>query len=362
MNYDERPLLVYWEVTQACDLACRHCRADAVPWRHPQELSTEEGQALLDRLVGFGQPLPHLVLTGGDPLKRPDLFDLIAYARGLGFTVAVTPSGTSLLTEGIVRRMREAEVWMMALSLDGSTPERHDAVRGVSGSFDRTVRAARWAKTFGLPLQVNTLVCGETLGDLPAIYSLIAELGGAQWALFFLIQTGRGRVLREVTPEESEEVMAWVYGTAQHAPFRIRTTEAPHYRRVALQRSASEGKGGPAAQPVVQVRGAFGIRDGNGIMFVSHTGRVYPAGFLPVSAGHVRRDDPVEVYRRSPLFLALRDPARLRGKCGLCEFRYVCGGSRARAYAATGDPLESDPLCPYQSVRYSAVPALSGGA
>lgn len=339
MRYEERPLLIYWELTRACELACRHCRAEAIPWRDPRELSTVEGLALLDRLAAFGPPLPHLVLTGGDPLQRPDLFDLIAAARERGFSVALTPSGTYALTEGVIRRLQAAGVWMLALSLDGATAERHDALRGVPGSFEGTVRAVRWARAAGLPVQVNTLVCAETVGDLPAMVDRLIEWGVARWSLFFLVPTGRGRVLREISPEESERLMHWLLDLAPQVPFSIKTTEAPHYRRVAVQRN---GKDVP-----VEIRRGFGVRDGNGIMFVSHIGEIYPAGFLPLPLGDVRREDPVAVYREHPVFRALRDPDRLKGKCGRCPFRAICGGSRARAYAVTGDPLESDPLCPY---------------
>ncbi|MFN3974605.1 MAG: TIGR04053 family radical SAM/SPASM domain-containing protein [Dehalococcoidia bacterium] len=348
MDFSQRPMLVYWELTRACDLACRHCRAEAVSWRHPRELSTLEGYALLEGLKAFGQPLPHLVLTGGDPLKRPDLYDLVACARHLGFTVSITPSGTSSLTREVIWRLKEAGVWILALSIDGSTPKRHDALRGVEGSFAKTVQAAHWAKEAGLPLQVNTLVSAETLGDLPSIYTLVSALGVVQWSLFFLIPIGRGRVLREISPQQSEEVMHWVYDTARVSPYRIKTTEAPHYRRVALQRAAEDKRNGRSLPVAAQAERGFGVRDGSGIMFISHIGEVYPSGFLPLAAGDVRRDDPVAIYRCAALFQALRDPHRLKGKCGRCEYRKVCGGSRARAFAITGDPLESDPLCPYE--------------
>ncbi len=361
MGYEERPLLVYWELTRACDLACLHCRAEAIPWHHPQELSTEEGYALLERLSGFGEPLPHLVLTGGDPLKRPELFDLIAHAREVGFTVSVTPACTPLLTEGIIHCFRQAGVWMMALSLDGSNPQSHDTLRGVPGSFTRTLQAARWARSADLPLQVNTLVCAQTLHDLPAIFGQLTDVGVTQWALFFLIGVGRGAVLKEVTPEESEEVKRWAYETAQHSPFRIRTTEAPHYRRYVLQQEAAERRGGGPTSEVGNIRQGFGVRDGNGVMFISHTGEVYPSGFLPIATGNVRHHDPVEVYRHAPLFCALRDPDQLKGKCGLCEYRHICGGSRARAYAATGDPVESDPLCPYEPAPQRTISAVQAG-
>jgi radical SAM protein with 4Fe4S-binding SPASM domain len=339
MRYAERPLLIYWELTRACDLACRHCRAEAIPQRDPRELSTEEGFALLERLTAFGDPRPHLVLTGGDPLKRPDLFDLIAEARRLSFLVALTPSGTYALTEAVIDRLKAAGIWMLALSLDGSTATRHDALRGVPGSFAQTVRAARWAAAAGLPLQINTLVCAETLEDLPAMVERVKELGARRWSLFFLIPTGRGRLLREISPEESERLMHWLIDLAPQVPFEIKTTEAHHYRRVLVQRA--NGHLPPAA------RRGFGVRDGNGIMFISHVGEIYPSGFLPIPLGNVRREDPVAIYRGHPLFVALRDPDALKGKCGRCPFRAICGGSRARAYAVTGDPLESDPLCPY---------------
>ncbi|WP_322801610.1 radical SAM protein [Thermoflexus sp.] len=339
MRYTERPLLIYWELTRACDLACHHCRAEAIPWRDPRELSTAEGFALLDRLTAFGEPRPHLVLTGGDPLKRPDLFELIAEARRLGFPVALTPSGTYALTEDVIARLKAAGIWMLALSLDGSTAERHDALRGVPGSFAQTVRAAQWAVAAGLPLQINTLVCAETMPDVPAIAERVVALGARRWSLFFLIPTGRGRLLREISPEESEQLMHWLIDLAPHVPFEIKTTEAPHYRRVLVERAG--GRLPPAA------RRGFGVRDGNGVMFISHIGEIYPSGFLPIPLGHVRREDPVAIYREHPLFRALRDPDALKGKCGRCPFRAICGGSRARAYAHTGDPLESDPLCPY---------------
>jgi AdoMet-dependent heme synthase len=353
MAYDERPLLVYWELTRACELACRHCRAEAVGRRDPRELSTSAGMTLLRQLRQFGQPLPHLVLTGGDPLKRPDLFDLIACARALDFTVAITPSGTYALTEAIIGRLREAGVWMMALSLDGSTAERHDAVRGVPGSFNWTTQAATWARTAGLPLQLNSLVCRETRHDLPQMLELARKLGVARWSLFFLVPMGRGKSLGEVTPAEAEEIMIWLDRVTPGLPFDVKTTEAPFYRRVVVQRQATERREGRAAIEQPSVWRGFGIRDGNGIMFISHEGCIYPAGFLPIDTGNVQMDDPVLVYRHHPLFQALRDANCLKGKCGRCDYRVICGGSRARAFAVSGDPLHSDPLCPYQPVAAS---------
>ncbi|MDR7554678.1 MAG: TIGR04053 family radical SAM/SPASM domain-containing protein [Armatimonadota bacterium] len=341
------PVMLYWEVTQACDLACRHCRADAMPDRHPQELDTAAARTFLAQIRDFGEPLPHLVITGGDPLKRPDLDDLIAHARELGLPVSLAPSATPLLTPQRLRRLREAGIMGLSLSLDGATAGRHDAVRGLSGTFDHTLALARAATTLGLPLQVNTLVSTETLADLPALFDLVRSLRVHRWSLFLLIEVGRGRLLRGITPAQAETLCHWVVTRAQEAPFAIAATEAPFYRRVAVQRLRRAGAGDRtiATTPVGR---SFGIRDGNGIAFVSWRGDVAPSGFLPVRAGSVRHDSIVHLYRHAPLFVRLRDPDGFRGKCGYCPFRYLCGGSRARAFAHTGDYLASDPLCVYE--------------
>lgn len=335
--FDRAPLRVYWEVTRACDLACRHCRADAEPSRHPDELDTIASMRLLDRLAAFGDPPPHLVLTGGDPLKRPDLFGLIAAARARGLKVSVSPSATPLLTPTAILQLKVAGIDAISLSLDGSTPARHDAFRGFPGTFARTLAAARTAELAALPVQVNTLVAAQTLADLPAIYELARDVGAARWSLFFLVTVGRGRVLEPVTPEESDDLMVWLAGRARQGNGKpiVTTTEAPHFRRV-MGQIGGRGKGH-----------AGGVRDGNGILFISHTGDVTPAGFLPIVVGNVRRDDVVALYREAPLFVALRSPDAFGGRCGRCELRMECGGSRARALAATGDPLAEDPLCSY---------------
>ena len=332
---------VYWEVTRACDLACRHCRAEAVSRRHPEELTTAEGLHLLERLAAFGVPRPRLVLTGGDPLKRPDLWVLIAAARAFDLPVSVAPSATPLLRPMEIRCLEEAGVEAISLSFDGSTSARHDALRGVRGTFERTVEAACAARLAGLPFQINTLVSAATLDDLPAIYLLASDLGAARWSLFFLVSVGRGTLLEQIQPAEAEDVMRWLAELAgrRGGPV-VTTTEAPHFRRVMLQRRRGAAR----------AHGA-GVRDGNGIMFVSHTGEVHPAGFLPLSAGNVRTDDVMAIYRDSPLFRRLRRPAFFTGRCGRCEFHSVCGGSRARAYAASGAPFAEDPLCSYEPRR-----------
>lgn len=337
--FERAPRRVYWEVTRACDLACRHCRAAAVAARDAAELSTAEGLCLIEQLAAFGERGLHLVLTGGDPLKRPDLFTLIAAARAAGLAVAVAPSATPLLEPAVVRRLQAAGVEAISLSLDGATATAHDALRGVPDTFERTLSAARTARVVGLPVQINTLVAAETLDQLPAIFLRVAALEAARWSLFFLVSVGRGTVLQPLTPPESEELLRWLAHVAGGGAPVVTTTEAPQFRRVLLQQRVATGGHGA------------GMRDGNGVLFISHTGAVHPSGFLPLAAGNVRTDDVRAIYRDAPLFRTLRQADAFGGRCGRCEFRWQCGGSRARAYAASGDPLSEDPLCGYQPVR-----------
>lgn len=346
-NYSLTPMNVYWEMTQACALACRHCRAEAMPQPHPLQLTHAESVSFLYQLAAFGEPMPQLILTGGDPLARPDLFDLIDEGRSLGINMSITPAATPKLTREALVRLVEHGVEGLGLSLDGSTAELHNSIRGIDGCYDLTLKAARWAGELGMPLQVNTLVTAETAVDLPATYELLKTLPVTRWSLFFLISVGRGRVLGPVSPEDGEQLMRWVYDISRTAPFAVATTEAPSYRRVALTQMRAEGMTTEQIQRTSMYRG-IGIRDGNGIVFVSNTGDICPAGFLPLSAGNVRTDHIVDVYRSAPLFQDLHAPERFHGKCGHCEYRAICGGSRARAYGATGDPLASDPFCPYE--------------
>jgi radical SAM protein with 4Fe4S-binding SPASM domain len=345
-RFDLAPLRIYWEITRACSLACRHCRAKASPGAHPRELTTTEGRTLLEELATFGDPKPHLVLTGGDPLERTDVFDLISYARGLGFDVSVSPSATPRLTPAVIRRLANAGVAAASLSIDGSTAERHDALRGVLGCFDRTIAAANAAREASLMLQINTLVSAETVDDIPAIYSLATALRVARWSMFFLVAVGRGAVLRPLDPVRAEDLLEWAadlpHGDGQPI---VTTTEAPHFRRILLMRRR-------------HCHG-LGVRDGNGVMFVSHTGNVSPSGFLPEHVGNVRTDHPVDLYRNAPLFVSLHDPNSLQGRCGSCPFRSVCGGSRARAWCTSGDPLGDDPLCAYEPPAYRFPPRSS---
>ncbi len=338
--FADAPRRVYWEITRACDLACLHCRAEAAPCADPRELNTATGLRLLARLAR-ANPRPHVIFTGGDPLKRKDLFQLIAAARELGMGVSVSPSGTPLLTEEAIDSLLVAGVEAISVSIDGSTPERHDAVRGVPGCLERSLVAARRAHQVGLPFQVNTLVSAETVDEMPAIEEVVRSVGASRWSLFFLVAVGRGTTLSPISPARSEELLVWLAGRAREPGLVVTTTEAPHFRRVMRQAPHEPGATRPAGH-------GAGIRDGNGVMFISHDGEVSPSGFMPLSAGNVKLEDPIAIYRDAPLFRALRDADGFSGRCGRCEFRMVCGGSRARAYVATGDPLAEDPLCTYQ--------------
>ena len=342
IDTSQRPFVLIWELTQGCELACKHCRASARPERHPNELSTAEGKELIEDITDFGDG-QLLVLSGGDPLFRPDAIELIGYAIEQGLQVTITPSGTRSLRPKIIEQLAVMGVRRLALSIDGGSALTHDGFRGEPGSFDQTVAAAQAAQANDLPLQINTTVCAETVDELPAIRSLVHEHNVVLWSLFFLVPVGRGRALDAVSPERAERVMEWLLETAHGDGIGIKTTEAPQYRRVAAQRARRSTE--PAVDDTIGRR--LGIGAGNGFAFVSHVGDVYPSGFLPVTAGNVRHTSIVEIYRKAPLFRMLRQPDALRGKCGACAFKHVCGGSRSRAWATTGDPLASDPLCPY---------------
>ena len=356
-DFSRNPMLVYWEMTQACGLACKHCRAEAMPNANPLELNTEQSKRFLRQLVDFGNPLPHLILTGGDPLSRRDIYDLIDYANGLGLEVSITPSATPELTNDAITKLKSHGIQSLGLSLDGSCAEKHDNIRAVPGTFEHTMKAARHCGRLGLPIQVNTLVAEETVDDLPAIYELLrTSFPVMRWSLFFLISVGRGKALNEVSPEKGESIMRWVFDLSPHSPFAIKTTEAPSYRRIAIETMRGNRMAAPEMKETSVYKG-FQIRDGHGIVFVSNLGEIYPSGFLPLRCGNVRADSLVEIYRDSEVFRALHSPDQFHGKCGACEYSHICGGSRARAFAHTGDALGTDPFCPYEPASAELAPA-----
>jgi radical SAM protein len=348
MNFDQAPMLVIWEVTQACDLACAHCRASARPERHPDELTTEQGRRLLDEIRSFGEPL--MVFTGGDPLKRPDLYELIRYSVQIGLRTNVTPSATPLLTAEAIQGFQEAGVTRMAISLDGPDAASHDDFRGIPGTFHRALFALRYARDIGLETQLQTTVTRRNMGRLAEMAEIAKEVRTKMWSLFFLIVTGRAAENDDLLAPEYEQVFEFMYELSKTAPFPVKTTEAMHYRRYVAQRiKAEHGVTQNESAKGVAWRTA-GVSDGKGFVFVSHSGEIFPSGFLPVSGGNVLRDSLTAVYRDSPLFRSLRDTSQRGGKCGLCEYQKICGGSRSRAYAFTGDYLAEDPRCVYQPV------------
>ncbi len=372
-RFDQAPFLVIWETTQACDLACKHCRAEAQPDRHPDELTTDEAKALLKDVRRFGPIV--FVFSGGDALKRPDLEELVRYGVDLGLRMAATPAATPLATEERIRGLHSAGLARLAISLDGSNPLIHDAFRQVAGSFDEAIRVLETARDVGMSTQVNTVFARHNLQDFDALGRLMGDLGIRLWEVFLLVPMGRANRSQVASATEVEEVFHKLYDLAQTAPFDIKATVAPHYNRVVLQRKAEgeeaeaeEADGIPSEDTLGRATGVIGgtkdpltagaaysyldhigrarnVNDGDGFLFVSHTGELMPSGFLPVSAGNVRTHDLVDVYQNAELFRHLRDRSLLKGKCGYCEFRDICGGSRARAWAVTGDYLSSEPYC-----------------
>jgi radical SAM protein len=342
-DFDIRPLLVIWEMTQACDLKCAHCRANSRPNRHALELSTAEAFHLIDEIAEMRVPL--FVLTGGDPLKRPDLIPIVEYACRRRVRTSLTPSATPLLTRDTIFRLKESGLMRLALSLDASTAEMHDGFRGVPGSYQQTLNAVQWCHEAELPVQVNTTVSRYNLSDLDNMIELLRSVRVVLWSVFFLVPTGRAQFSQMLSPEEHELVFARLYTASKRVKFHIKTTEGQHYRRYVLQQKAKAAES--RTQEELIAHAPKGVNDGKGFMFVSHTGEVYPSGFLPLSAGNVLWEPLPEIYRNSPLFLALRDGSQLKGKCGRCGFKDVCGGSRARAYAVNHDPLAEEPCCAY---------------
>lgn len=352
LDFNKSPLIVFWEVTQACDLACRHCRAVAMPDPHPRELTTEEGKKLIDRIAEF-EIAPILIYTGGDPLKREDIYELVGYGVEKRLRVAMSPSGTPLVTKERLKRLYDVGLRRVSFSLDGSNRYIHDSFRGVKGSFEYTVNGIKWAIETGIIVQVNTTITKWNYGDLENIAKFIAQFDVIMWDVFFLVPTGRATLWDMISPSQFEEAFERLYEISQKFPFTVKTTAATHYRRFQIMKMEESGR---KVTPE-EVKGAYhgeghghagfttGVTDGRGIMFVSKTGDIFPSGFLPIRTGNVRDDDIIDIYQNHPVFRDLRDPEKLKGKCGACSFKEICGGSRARAYGITGDYLAEEPYC-----------------
>ena len=357
-DFNKNPFIVIWELTRACELQCLHCRAEAQFKRDPRELSFEEGKRLIDDIYEMDNPM--LVFTGGDPLMRPDVYEIADYAIKKGVRVSMTPSATPNVTKEAIEKAKEVGLARWAFSLDGPTAEIHDHFRGTNGSFDLTMNAIRYLHELNIPIQINTVVSRYNLHVLDDMAKLVEELDCVLWSVFFLVPTGRGKDSDMISPVEHEKVFRWLYKLSKRVSFDIKTTAAQHYRRVVIQSKMRETKEestkimyqdalmeGKTGQFDGLGRAPKGVNDGNGFVFISHIGDVYPSGLLPVKAGNVRETPLAEIYRESPIFKDLRNPDKYKGKCGVCEFRYVCGGSRSCAYAMTGDYMESEPYCVY---------------
>lgn len=366
MNFDDAPILVFWETTRACDLACRHCRAEAMPEPGPGELTTEEGVRLVNQLGRFGARPPVLVLTGGDVMARSDLLELVAAARKARLPVALAPSVTPRLSASVLAALSQLGVSSVSISLDGATPGTHEDIRGIPGHFSLTISALRQLRDLGFRVQVNTAVMRANVEELADIAAIVKDVQAASWELFFLVRVGRGREQEELSAEENEDVANFLFEASQHG-FAVRAVEGPWCRRVAAWRGAPSAGGaadavsslgslyGRLSRHLLELMGppegrprcgTSGTRDGKGILFIAHDGSVFPAGFLPLTLGNVRDESPVTIYRSHPLLQAIRR-AEFSGRCGRCGYRDVCGGSRARAFASSGDALAEDPACAY---------------
>ncbi|WP_312475510.1 TIGR04053 family radical SAM/SPASM domain-containing protein [Neobacillus sp.] len=358
-DFNKDPFIVIWELTRACQLKCLHCRADAQYTRDPRELTFEEGKNLIDQIYDMNNPI--LVFTGGDPLMREDVFDIAKYAVEKGVRVSMTPSATPNVTKEAIKKAKDVGLSRWAFSIDGPTAEIHDHFRGTAGSFDLTMERIKYLHELEIPIQINTVISRYNYEYLDEMAKMVEDLKCVLWSVFFLVPTGRGQISDMISPVEHEKVLRWLYDLSKRVPFDIKTTEAMHYRRVVIQQKMREAKAQTDEINYLSAltekgltgsidglgRAPKGVNDGNGFVFISHIGDVYPSGLLPVKAGNVRETPLAEIYRESPIFKALRNPDEFKGKCGVCEFRFVCGGSRSRAYAMTGDYLESEPFCVY---------------
>lgn len=357
-DFNKDPFIVIWELTRACQLKCLHCRAEAQYKTDPRELTFEEGKKLIDEIYEMNNPM--LVFTGGDPLLRKDVFDIAEYAVKKGVRVSMTPSATPNVTKESIEKAKEVGLSRWAFSLDGPTAEIHDHFRGTAGSFDLTIERIQYLHELKIPIQINTVISRYNYEYLDEMAELVEKLQCVLWSVFFLVPTGRGQEKDMISPVEHEKVFIWLQELSKRVPFDIKTTAAQHYRRVFIQQKMKEEKKKENISYLDALtsqgltgsidglgRAPKGVNDGNGFVFISHIGDVYPSGLLPIKAGNVREQPLAEIYRESPIFKDLRNPDKYKGKCGVCEFRYVCGGSRSRAYAMTGDYLESEPFCVY---------------
>ena len=364
-----RPRVVAWESTLACNLACIHCRAHAQTEPDPNELNTDEVKAVIDDMASFGSPI--FIISGGEPLMRPDVLEIASYARERGLIPALSPNGT-LIDRPMAREIRKAGVSRISVSIDGPNAASHDAIRGVSGAFDAAVEGIANCRAEDVAFQINTTVIRHNLTQLEGIQQWVTQQGAAAWHLFMLVPTGRGSTDDAISAAEYEELLGWIYAQAGQSLVPMRVTCGPQFMRLVAQRGGAPPAGierarrhrerqGANGNRAVQQNGARhpvsghpgggtsrGCMAADGYCFVSRSGEVYPCGYLPLSGGNVRDRSLQEIYQESNLFKSLRDLGRLEGRCGPCEYRGVCGGCRARSFASTGNILGQDPLCVYE--------------
>lgn len=343
----EAPLrLVAWETTRNCNLACKHCRASADNGPFEGELNTAAALKLLDQIAQLGKPI--VILTGGEPLLRSDIFEIASYGNSLGLRMVMAPNGT-LITREHARKMAKSGIQRISVSLDGSTRESHDSFRGVDGAFDGALRGIELAKEAGIEFQINTTISKMNLEEIPRIQELAVRLGAVAHHIFLLVPTGRGKYLidQEIDAQEYEKTLNWFYDQRDQSPLQLKATCAPHYYRILRQRAREDG-----IKVTFDTHGldavTRGCLGGVGFCFISHRGIVQPCGFLQVNSGDVTQESFADIWRGSKVFLTLRDYDDLKGKCGDCEYKRVCGGCRARAFEATGDFMEAEPLCSFE--------------
>ena len=374
LNYDfnNKPLLIFWELTRACKLKCRHCRADAILNPLPDELTLDEGFNVIDDIKGFEKPYPTLILTGGDPLMKKGFEDILRYAYENGIPLGIAPTVSELLTESILKTLLKYDVKHVSISLDGGYPYTHDYIRGLNGHFEATIETLRKLIGLGFNVQVNTLVCRVNVLELPEILNLLLRMNVKVWELFFLVKVGRGIEVEDLNPQEYEDTLHFLYDALSYG-VNVRTVEAPFFRRVILTRSKSD-TGNPGVDDITQKYGLSRLykmlaakleevghvkiqnvnvgvrrpatRDGYGVIFIAYDGDIYPSGFTPLKLGNVKDGSIVDVYRSNKILQTIRLSV-FKGRCGICEYRHICGGSRARAFATRGDVLDEDPACIY---------------
>lgn len=344
-NREATPRLVAWEITRNCNLACIHCRASATNGPYEGELDTSTALRLLDEIAEVGSPI--IILTGGEPLLRKDIFEIARHGTQSGLRMVMAPNGT-LITEAIAEKMKESGIQRISISIDGATKESHDAFRGVAGALEGALRGIDLAKQAGIEFQINTTITHANLDQITQIQDLAVELGAVAHHIFLLVPTGRGKYIldQEIDAEEYERTLDWFYDRHGHTSMQLKATCAPHYYRILRQRAKQEGK-----QVTFKTHGldavTRGCLAGTGFCFISHRGTVQPCGFLSLECGDITRSSFADVWKHSEVFTTLRDFGKLKGKCGDCEYKRVCGGCRARAYEATGDFLAEEPLCAY---------------